>query len=136
MNVLKRILTRGCIVYTCLSLLLLLINLIATAALEESLERAPIPALTFFLLFPFGSSMAAAGELKATLTRGLGRLLHYLITVLALWLFLWLPSGVQARPATLLILFALVSALYWAAVGIGALLRGRFRRIIKSDDLS
>ena len=115
---------------------MLLVNLIATLAGGDSLDRAPIPALTFFMLYPFGLAMAGAAFLRKKYARGLGRLLHYLITVLALWLFLWLPSGVTVRAATMLVLLALVSALYWATVGIVALVRGRYQRIIKGSDLS
>jgi hypothetical protein len=136
MKVIKKILTDGCVLYTCLSLLLLLVNLIATLAGGDSLDRAPIPALTFFMLYPFGLAMAGAAFLRKKYARGFGRLLHYLITVLALWLFLWLPSGVTVRAATMLVLLALVSALYWATVGIVALVRGRYQRIIKGSDLS
>lgn len=135
MKALKQILNRGCISYTCLSLLLLLVNLIVTAAMGDNLERAPIPALTFFLLFPFGVTMAAAALLRTHLAPGLGRLCHYLITVLSLWLFLLLPSGVRVSPSTMLVLLVAVSAIYWAFVGIVALTKGRFRRIMRDSDL-
>lgn len=133
MKLLKKILVNGCILYTCISLLLLIVNLIATSAMGDSLDKAPIPALTFLLLFPFGLAIASANQLlgSASLDRMLGRLLHYLITVLSLWLFLWLPSGTNARAATVLVLFALVTILYWAAVGILALIKGRYQRIVK-----
>ena len=134
MKALKQILVRGCITYTCLSLLFLLINLIVTAAAGDSLERAPIPALTFLMLFPFGLAMAAGGMLPHRFPHGPGRLCHYLITLLSLWLFLLLPSGVQTRASTMLVLFAVVTLLYWGVFGLITLTRGRFRRIMNDSE--
>ena len=136
MKSLKKILTEAAVYYTCLSLLLLAVNLCATAAAGDALNRAPIPALTFFLLFPFGICMSVGRLLLQRYTNGLGRLLHYLITLLSLWIFLWIPSKPQGRASTTLLLLAFVTLLYWVVVGISALIKHRFRRIMKDSDLN
>lgn len=109
MKPLKTWLTNGCIWYTFLSLSMLLIGMLF------STNANTVSAVSFLLFFPCGLCMSAAGMLLRSnvLRKGIRHLLHYLITLVAFLLFVWIPSGTTATPAFLLFFWLLLSALYW-----------------------
>ena len=128
----KKWLGGGCVYFTVTALLILFFNF---AALGTVKDAGNISMYSFLLMFPFGLCLSAAGMLLGAkgLSSWIRFLSHYLITVLAVFLFLILPSGASANSSFYLVMFALLSALYWILFGFVALIRNRVRRLMEED---
>ncbi len=126
----KKWLTDTCIWFTVITLILMIIPVI----LGSSLESKPYVKQFLFIL-PFSLSFSAAQMLLRAkpLSSSAKRVLHYLITLLAFYLFLWLPAkSISGFTAVLIALF-LLSILYWLIFLIVFLTKKRFRSFTEED---
>ena len=125
----KRLLTGTCVNFTLLALSLMLIRAIA-----DGLDGGIIEISRFLLLLPCGLFLAGAGTVyRHTQLAGWARLLlHYLLTTLAFFLFLWLPAGGHTGVKNLLAIafFTVAYAIVFAVI---LLTRHRFRSIREED---
>ena len=128
-NLIKKILKSTCVYFTLISLLFLLLSLADSKGASGGFNFSAL----FFL--PFGLAMALGQELICVkkLSAGIRYLSHYAITLLAIFCFLFLPSGNMPSGSTMLILFALLTVLYWIAFGIVALMRRRIKKLMEED---
>ena len=128
----KKWLSGGCVYFTVTALLILFFNF---AAIGTFRNAGNISMHSFLLMFPFGLCLSAAGMLLNTkhLAPWIRFLSHYVITILAVFLFLLLPSGASANSSFYLVMFALLSAVYWILFGLVALIRNRVRRLMEED---
>lgn len=125
-------LTQGCVYFTVLSLLIILVNLLMT----EGAASKGISPVAFLLFFPCGLCMSAGGLLlhSNTIPRWGRYLLHYVISVLAIFLMLYLPVSTNSNPMNKLLMFILLSVVYWALFGIVMLIYTRVRRLLAEED--
>lgn len=108
-DIFKRWLTGGCIFFTVFSVCLILLKLLLDGTAEGNISL-----LHFLLLFPCGLCVSAANQLSQTsLSEGVRLLLHYLITTLSVFAFLWLPSDNAKDLVKNLLAFAVITLLYW-----------------------
>ncbi len=130
-NLIKRWLTDACIYFTVVSLILIALQFLINGT-EGS---ARIHTLSFLMILPFALSLSAAGMLLCSerLISSVRYLLHFIITMLSLFLFLYLPSDASVKPSTTLILFVLLSLCYWAILGLVFLIRARVHRLMQED---
>ncbi len=125
-------LTQGCVYFTVLSLLIILVNLLLT---EDAAAKSISPS-AFLLFFPCGLCMSA-GELLlrvGSLPRWSRYLLHYIISVLAVFLMLYLPVSTHANAMSKLLMFILLSVVYWALFGVVMLIYTRVRKLLTEED--
>lgn len=125
----KRLFTGTCVWFTVLAVGLMLIR-----SAMGGFDGAIIDVSRFLLLLPCCLFWAGAGTIyRHTALSGQVRLLaHYLLTILAPFLFLWLPSGTHAGAQNLLAI-GLLTVLYALGFGIFLLTRHRFRNIKEED---
>lgn len=125
-------LTQGCVYFTVLSLLIILVNLLMT----EGAASKGISPVAFLLFFPCGLCMSAGGLLlrKNTIPRWGRYLLHYVISVLAVFLMLYLPVSTSSNPMNKLLMFILLSVVYWVLFGVVMLIYTRVRRLLTEED--
>lgn len=128
-QLIKRIFSGTCLWFTLLAVSLMLIRLIADGDSDGILE---IP--RFLLLLPCGLFLAAAGTVyrHTALAAWVRLLLHYLLSMLAFFLFLWLPAGGHTAVKNLLaiVFFTLI---YVAVFAVVLLTRKRIRGIREED---
>ena len=117
-----KLLTGTCVWFTLLAVGLMLIRVLSEGDFDGIIG---IP--RFLLLLPCGLFLSAAGlVMRHTSLPGWSRLLlHYFLTVLAFFLFLWLPGGTTSGVRNLLA-FAFATLLYAVGYGIVMLTRHRF----------
>ncbi len=108
MKNLKKWFMGGCLWYTCISLFVLLCGMMFTPNANN------VSSVSFLFFFPCGLCLSAADLLlhSKLLTNTLRLLFHYLITLSAFILFLWLPSGTATTPLFLFVLWILFTAVY------------------------
>ncbi len=124
------IMARSCVYYTVISLALLFLDLILNGPTSGALT------VTVSLLALPTSVCLSLGDLvrKATsIPRWVGQISHYLITILSIFLFLCLPANPGILPVKALLIFVLLSVLYWLTAGIVILVRRRIRRLMEED---
>ena len=128
-NFIKKILKSTCVYFTLISLLFLLLSLADSNGSSGGFNASSL----FFL--PFGLVMALAQELISTkkISAGIRFIGHYASTLLAVFCFLFLPSGNMPSGSTMLILFALLTILYWIIFGLVALTRRRVKKLMEED---
>ena len=124
-NILKSWLRGSCVWFTFISLAMLIFGMMF------SKNANYVATLSFLLFYPCALCLSAAGLLykNEKLGKGLRRLLHYLITLLAFILFIWLPSGASVTFPFVLLLFCLLTAIYWLIVLALHILRAAVVRI-------
>ena len=117
----------GCVWFTCISVLLLFFSLVITDTTAISCTR-------FLLLFVCGLCFSLAGMIKASRqTPYIARvLLHSIIDTLSVFLFLYLPTSIN-QAATRLLMFLLISLVYWLVIGTIALIRSRVRKLMEEE---
>ena len=127
----RKWLADGCVYFTATALIMIFGNLLVSGA--DNVGR--IHAGSFLLFFPFGLCLSAAGLLFSSqkLPSWSKYLLHFLITDLSLFLFLWLPSNSSAQASTGLIMLTLFSVLYWIFLGLVVWIRSRVRKLMEED---
>lgn len=128
---LQKWLTDGCVYFTALSLLIILINLLAT---DDATSKG-ISAVSFLLFFPCGLCMSAGGLLLRlkTLPRWSRYLLHYIICVLAFFLMFYLPVSTHSNAMTKLVMFITLSVVYWILFSAVMLIYSRVRKLLTED---
>ncbi len=126
-NVIKQLLLGACVYYSVASLLVLCISIL----IKGSLDAVVIGVGNVLLFFPFGLAMSSAGLLyrHANLSGGTRRLLHFLITLSAFYLFLWLPTRATADFTGHLLALVLITLLYWMIILITHLVKKRFNSL-------
>ena len=127
---LKKWLTDTCAWFTVITLILMLIPLIFNREFQD------IPNVgRFLLILPFSMSFSAAWMIlkSKAISAGAGRALHYLITLLAFYLFLWLPAMRASRVSTVVVALFLLSILYWFIYLVARLAGKRFRSFREED---
>ena len=123
----KKWFTDACVWFTCFSVILMLFSLIASDTNTVSRTR-------FLLLFVCGLCFSLAGMLRKTerLPYFARVLLHYIIDTLAAFLFLYLPVSID-QAATRLVMFLLISLVYWLIVGTITLIKSRVRKLMEEE---
>lgn len=128
-QLLKHLALGTCVWFTLLALALMLIR-----AIVSGIDGGIIEISRFLLLLPCGLFLSGAGMVRrqTTIAGWLRLLLHYLLTTLAFFLFLWLPSGghTGAKNLAAIAFFTLGYAL---VRGLILLVRHRFRSIREED---
>lgn len=121
----------GCVFFTILALLFLFLN----ATIEEGVPSSYVQIKPFLLLFPCGLGISLAGMILKSnrISSWLGKLLHYLITMLSLFVFIYLPSNAKPSFVSVLLLFAGFSAIYWLIYLVVHLLGDRIRDLLEDD---
>ena len=124
---LKKWFTDACVWFTCLSVVLMFFSLVLSDTTAISCTR-------FLLLFVCALCFSLAGRLKkAERIPYVARvLLHYIIDSLAVFLFLYLPISVD-QAATRLLMYLLISLVYWLIVGTISLIRSRVRKLLEEE---
>lgn len=127
---LREILIGACVRFTALAVCLMILKIIDSGGSTDG----AISILSFLLLFPCGLCIAAAGSLRKTsLSPVLFRLLHFFITWLSVFLFLWLPTGNGYNVSRNLIALFVIALLYWLVYLIGRWTAARFRNFREED---
>lgn len=128
-QLIKQIFSGTCLWFTLLAVGLMLIRLIADGNGDGIIE---IP--RFLLLLPCGLFLAAAGTVyrHTALAAWVRLLLHYLLSMLAFFLFLWLPAGGHTAVKNLLAI-VFFSLIYVAVFAVVLLTRKRIRGIREED---
>ena len=124
LQLLKDLLTSACVRFTVFAVCLMILRILVSGGSADG----SINMVSFLLLFPCGLCTAAASLLRRTkLSPALFRLLHFLITWMSVFLFLWLPAGRADSPARNLVALAVIAAVYWFCILIARLTVMRFR---------
>lgn len=128
-QLIKRIFSGTCLWFTLLAVGLMLIRLIADGNGDGIIE---IP--RFLLLLPCGLFLAAAGTVyrHTALAAWVRLLFHYLLSMLAFFLFLWLPAGGHTAVKNLLAI-VFFSLIYVAVFAVVLLTRKRILGIREED---
>ena len=126
----KKWLTDGCVWFSVFALAFLFFNLMLSGT-EDAQSISPS---AFLRIFPCGLCFSLAGMLRHNEKLPLWSrvILHYIIDVLAVFLLLYLPTAIQ-QAATRLLMFVLISVIYWIIVGTVALVRSRVRKLMEED---
>ena len=113
----------SCVCFTAVTLFMIL-----AAFLGETGEKA-VNAMQVLRTFPCALCMGAAWRLLASEkpARWARFLLHYLIHVLSIFLFLYLPVSFSGQAVARLLMLVLLSVVYWVIFGITALIVSRIR---------
>lgn len=119
----------GCVCYTLLSVFFLILG----TALSGSGYR--VNTFSFLMMLPCAFLLSFANLLLMNRRQEfwLRALLHYLITTVSVFLFLWLPAGVEARGSTVLILAVAFSVVYWILFFLIRMMRRRILRLLSDD---
>lgn len=126
-KLIKNWLCGGCVYFTVITLILLLLNVSPSTAPAISITRV-------LLIFPCGLLMSLGGMLQKTALPRWGRvLLLYIIDVLSVFLLLYLPVSASKEAATQLLMFVLLSVIFWIVFGLITLVSGRIRRLMEED---
>lgn len=125
---LGRWLTGMCVYFTVLAVPFTLIGLLISSDPNKTIALG-----SYMLFLPAAACISGAGVLltSQSVPRWLRILGHYVITVLSVILFVWLPSNPIARGSTAIILFLAFTALYWLIFGLVHLIRGRVKRLLE-----
>ena len=128
-NNFKKWFSISCVCFTLITMFMLL------AALLGSQNEKVINAAQVLRTFPCALCLGVAWILwgSAKIARWSKILLHYLVHVLAIFLFLYLPVSLSGQAASNLLMFVLLSAIYWIIFGIAALIRSRIRILTEKD---
>ena len=128
-NNFKKWFSISCVCFTLITMFMLLI------ALWGSENEKVVNAAQVLRTFPCALCLGVAWVLwRAEKVARWGRILsHYLIHVLAIFLFLYLPVSLSGQAASNLLMFVLLSAIYWAVFGLAALIRSRIRILTEKD---
>ena len=129
-NVFKNWITGGCVYFTAIAIFMLLLNFIL---IEDSASKG-ISSSAFLMILPCALLLSLAGMLQKVeaIARWARLLLHYALFTVAVFLFLSINS--IASPMTLLVLWAVITLLYWLIFLLVHLIRARIRRLLEEDD--
>ena len=127
----KKWLVEGCVYYTIVSIVLILLSLLSVS----TENRWAIPT-NFWQVLPASLAFAFAGEILSSksLARWKRYLLHYIIYLSAILLFFFLPSDAKPQPISVLLMLVLLTLLYWVIFGLVLFIRSRIQRLLEEDD--
>ena len=113
LQALKQWLCGASVWFTAVSLSMLLVGILFLPSMDY------ISTLSYFLFFPFGLCMSAAGMLRRVkpIPLALRNLFHYLITLASFILFVYLPSGANLSLPSVFFALLLFSMIYWIILG-------------------
>ncbi len=131
MKAFKKWFTDGCVIYTVISVLLVLFKIVTSKNSADS----GINTDSFLALFPCGLTISAGGMvLGITSLQGwLKRLIHYVLTALAILLFVILPADFRLSSSATLVLMVVLSLLYWLVYAIYAITKSRVKKLLEED---
>lgn len=127
-HILKKWLVGGCVYFTAIALVIILLNLMSENALAIAAGR-------FLAIFPCALVLSIGSIIwkNKEFPRWIRIIALYLIDVLAVFFFLYLPVSVAAEPITKLLMFVLMSVVFWIIFGLIALIASRIRRLMNED---
>ncbi len=128
---LKKIGCHACIYYTVTTFLLIFLFWL----ISDDITRAMHP-VALMLILPFSLCFAAANVLfqYSRLAPWLKVVLHYAITMLGIWLFLFLPNKAEGQSGSgAFILYLVLSFIYALIMGVTLYMRGRIKRITREE---
>ncbi|MBQ8441340.1 MAG: hypothetical protein IJX19_11800 [Clostridia bacterium] len=128
MKLVQKWLRGGCVYFTVIALILTLIDFLSSSP-------GAISSSAFLLIFPAALTISGASMLlhSNALPRW-GRILcHYLLTVSAIFVFLYLPTKETVQPMQALLMFLVFSIVYWILFLFIHILGGRIRRLMEID---
>lgn len=127
---LQEILIGACVRFTALAVCLMILRIIDSGGSADG----GISIVSFLLLFPCGLCIAAARSLqKTSLSPALFRLLHFTITWLSVFFFLWLPAKNGGDTSRNLIALAVIALLYWVVFLVAKWIVSRFHGFREED---
>ncbi len=131
MKAFKKWFTDGCVIYTIISALLILYKVMTA----ENAAASAINTEAFLFLLPCGLTISAGGMALGidALEGWLKRLIHYLLTALAILLFVILPADFRLSPSATLVLMVVLSLLYWLVYAIYAVTKSRVQKLLEED---
>jgi len=120
--------TWTCIYFTLFAAPITLIGILISSNPHETIRLG-----VYMLLLPAAACISAAGVALSgkRVPRWLRILGHYIITLVAVLVFVWMPSNPSARQSDSILMFALFSILYWLLFGFVHLIRGRVKRLLE-----
>ena len=128
MKTVQKWLRGGCVYFTAIALFLTSIDFLSDAS-------SAISSTSFLLIFPAALTISAAGLIlhNESFPRW-GRILcHYLLTVLGIFVFLYLPTKQTVQPMMALMMFLVFSVVYWILFLFIHIIGGRIRRLMELD---
>ena len=118
----------GCVYFTVIALFFTCIDFLSDASSAIASER-------FLLIFPAALTISAAGLIlhNKSFPRW-GRILcHYLLTVLGIFVFLYLPTKTSIQTMMALMMILVFSVVYWICFFFVHIIGGRIRRLMELD---
>lgn len=128
MKTIQKWLRGGCVYFTVIALFFTVIDFFSDASSAIASER-------FLLIFPAALTISAAGLIlhNESFPRW-GRILcHYLLTVLGVFVFLYLPTKEKVQPSMALLMAMVFSVVYWILFLFVHIIGGRIRRLMELD---
>lgn len=128
MKTIQKWLRGGCVYFTVIALFFTVIDFFSDASRAIASER-------FLLIFPAALTISAAGLIlhNESFPRW-GRILcHYLLTVLGVFVFLYLPTKEKVQPSMALLMAMVFSVVYWILFLFVHIIGGRIRRLMELD---
>jgi len=122
----RSVIFRTCLYFTCIVLLLLSAQAIAT---EDSVAKYVEPS-RFLMIFPFAITVAIADMVwKAQNAKTALKLtVHYIAITAAFYVFLYLPVQSSQNPTSPLIIIALLSVVYFICATTALVIRAKIRK--------
>ena len=128
MKTLKNWIFDGCLYYTIISGLFLLI------AFFSGSESSYADISSFLLMIPCGLTVSLGTQIlrNTNLSRGFRFFFHYFFTVAGIFVFLLLPSGGTTTAMTKFVMVLLLSAIYWIIFPIALWSHKRYTKLMKN----
>ena len=128
MKMFQKWLRGGCVYFTVIALCLTLFDFLSSSP-------GSIASSAFLLIFPAALTISGASMLlhSDTMPRWARILCHYLLTVFAIFVFLYLPTKKTVQPMQALLMFLVFSIVYWILFLFIHILGGRIRRLMEID---
>lgn len=127
----KRVFLHACVYFTAISFLILVIYQIISKDTSRGFQPLPMVMIfPFAICFAIGNIQFAHAKYHVALRT----LLHYVLTVVAAFVFLYLPNkGTGNTPIQGLILFLVFTTCYVLFMGGFLIARTRFKRITRDE---
>ena len=128
MKAFNKWLNGGCVYFTVIALLLTSIDFLSDTP-------GAISSASFLMIFPAALVISGANLLlHSDIFPRWGRILcHYLLTVAAIFVFLYLPTKETIQPMQAMLMFVVFSIVYWILFLIIHIIGGRIRRLMEID---
>ena len=128
MKTIQKWLRGGCVYFTAIALFFTLIDFFSDASKAIASDR-------FLLIFPAALTISAAGLIlhNNSFPRWGRVLCHYLLTILGIFVFLYLPTKEKVQPSMALLMVMVFSIVYWILFLFLHIIGGRIRRLMELD---